>query len=72
MTPNQLIRVPKDKPIYDVQATSKEEAAGLAAHQHIILQLHNDLGYNRWLKYDTEYREWAAAKGICVQCMEGA
>ena len=48
------------------EATSKEEAAGLAAHQHVILQLYNDLGGNRWLKYDTEYREWAAAKGISI------
>jgi len=46
--------------------TSKDEAAGLAAHQHVILQLHNDLGGNRWMKYDTEFREWAAAKGIRV------
>ena len=28
------------------EATSKEEAAGLAAHQHVILQLYNDLGGN--------------------------
>ena len=48
------------------EATSKDEAAGLAAHQHVILQLHNDLGNNRWLKYDVEYREWAAAKGVRV------
>ena len=52
--------------ILSAEATSKEEAAGLSAHQHVILQLYNDLGGNRWLKYDTEYREWAAAKGICI------
>ena len=48
--------------ILATEATSKEVAAGLSAHQHVILQLYNDLGGNRWLKYDTEYREWAAAK----------
>lgn len=52
--------------VLSTEATLKEEAAGLAAHQHVILQLYNDLGGNRWLKYDTEYREWAAAKGIRV------
>ena len=52
--------------ILSTEATSREEAAGLAAHQHVILQLYNDLGGNRWLKYDTEYREWAAAKGIRI------
>ena len=52
--------------ILSTEAISKEEAAGLAAHQHVILQLYNDLGGNRWLKYDTEYREWAAAKGIRI------
>ena len=52
--------------ILSAEATSKEEAAGLSAHQHVILQLYNDLGGNRWLKYHTEYREWAAAKGICI------
>ena len=45
--------------------TSKE-AAGLAAHLHIILQLHQDLGGNRWLKYDVEFCEWATAKCSCV------
>ena len=44
--------------------TSKEEAAGLAAHMHLILQLSKDLGGLQWLKYDQEFREWAAAKGI--------
>jgi len=46
--------------------TSHEEGAGLAAHLHTILQLHHDLGGSRWLKYDVEYREWAAAKGVKV------
>jgi len=40
--------------------------AGLAAHLHTILQLHHNLGGSRWLKYDVEYREWAAAKGVKV------
>ena len=43
--------------------TSKEEAAGLAAHLHITLQLYQDLGGNR---YDAEFCEWAAAKDIYV------
>ena len=46
--------------------TSREEAAGLAAHLHSILQLHQDLSGNKWLKYDVEFREWAAAKGVRV------
>jgi len=46
--------------------TSREKVAGLAAHQHVALQLHNDLGRNRWMRYDIEFREWAAAKGIHV------
>ena len=50
--------------ILSTEVTLKEEAAGLAVHLHVILQLYNDLGSNLWLKYDTEYREWAAAKGI--------
>ena len=33
--------------ILTAEATSKEEAAGLAAHQHVILQLHYDLGHNQ-------------------------
>ena len=52
--------------ILSAEATSKEEAAGLSAHQHVILLLYNDLGGNRWLKYDTEYQQWAAAKRIHV------
>lgn len=47
-------------------ATTKEEAAGLAAHQHLILQLAKDLGGKQWAKYDWEFREWAAAKNIRV------
>ena len=46
------------------ETTSKEEAAGLAAHMHLILQLSRDLGGIQWLRYDQEFREWAAAKGV--------
>ncbi len=47
-------------------ATTKEEAAGLAAHQHLILQLVKDLGGKQWAKYDWEFREWASAKGVRI------
>ena len=43
--------------------TMKKEAAGLAAHLHNILQLHQDL---TWQKYDLEFRQWAAAKGAHI------
>ena len=43
-------------------ATTKEEAAGLVAHQHLILQLVKNLGGKQWAKYDWEFREWASAK----------
>ena len=46
--------------------TSKAEAASLAAHLHVVLQLAQDLGGRHWLVYDWEFREWAAAKGITV------
>ena len=46
------------------ETTTKEEAAGLAAHTYLILQLSKDLKGSQWLKYDQSYREWAAAKGI--------
>ena len=46
------------------EETSKEEAAGLAAYAHLILQLSEDLQGNQWSQYDINYREWAAAKGI--------
>ena len=38
------------------EETTKDEAAGLAAHQYVILQLHNDLGSNCWLQYDLKFR----------------
>jgi len=47
-------------------ATSKDEAAGLAAHQHVILQLAQDLGGRQWMVYGWEYREWAAPKSVRV------
>ena len=45
-------------------STTKEEAAGLAAHNYLIIQLSKDLRGIQWLKYDQGYREWAAAKGV--------
>ena len=44
--------------------TTKEEAAGLAAHSYLIIQLSRDLSGSQWLKYDQQFREWAVAKGI--------
>ena len=43
------------------ESTSKAEVASLMAHQHVVLQMHKDLGGMRWLQYDQQYREWAAA-----------
>ena len=45
-------------------STTKEESVGLTVHLHLILQLHHDLAGSQWLRYDQEYREWAAARGI--------
>ena len=50
--------------MFSADTMSKEEAAGLAAHMHLILQLSRDLGGTQWLRYDQEFREWAAAKGV--------
>jgi len=47
-------------------ATSKEQAAGLVAHQHLVIQLARDLGGRQWLVYDRDFREWAAAKQLKV------
>ena len=44
--------------------TTKEEAAGLAAHCYLILQMSKDLQGAQWAQYDQDFREWAAAKGI--------
>ena len=45
------------------EATSKEETAGLAAHQHVILQLHNDLGDNDGLSMMLTVESGQLAKG---------
>lgn len=44
--------------------TTKDEAAGLAAHAYIIIQMSKDLQGSQWYQYDQNFREWAAAKGI--------
>ena len=46
------------------EAISKEESVGLWAHFHLINQLSRDLGGSQWMAYDTDFREWAAAKGV--------
>ena len=43
--------------------TSREEAAGLAAHMFQIIRLSRARGF-KWLRYDMEYRQWAAAKNV--------
>ena len=50
--------------VLSAYGTSKEEAVDLAAHMHLILQLSRDLGSLQSLKYDQDFREWAAAKGV--------
>ena len=50
--------------LLSVESTSKEEAAGLAAHMHLIIQLSKDLDGTQWLSYDRDFRQWAAAKGV--------
>ena len=47
-------------------ATTKEQAVGLAAHQHLILQLSKDLEAKQWSKYVCELKQWAAAKNMRV------
>ena len=46
------------------RGTSKEEAAGLAAHMHLILQLLRDRGSPQSLKCNQDIKEWAVAKGV--------
>ena len=46
------------------RSISYEQSVGLWAHQHLIVQLHKDLGATQAIKYDQDFREWAAAKGI--------
>jgi len=45
-------------------ATKPTEAAGFAAHMHLILQVSQDLGGRHWMFYDKEFWEWAAAKAV--------
>ena len=44
--------------------TTKQESVGLAAHLHLILQLHKDLAGIQWIRYDKDFREWAATRGV--------
>ena len=46
------------------RGTSKEEAAGLAAHMHLILQLLRDRGSPQSLKCNQDIKEWVVAKGV--------
>ena len=46
------------------EKTSREGAAGLAAHMYLILQLSKDLEDSQWLHYDRDFHQWAAAKGV--------
>ena len=46
------------------EETTKEESVGLWSHLHLITQLSRDLGGGLWLGYDSDFREWAAAKGV--------
>ena len=50
--------------LLSAESTSKEEVVGLWCHMHLINQLSRDLGGGQWLSYDSEFREWAAAKGV--------
>ena len=50
--------------LVSVDSTSKEEAAGLAANLHLILQIAKDLGGSHWMDYDKTFREWAIARGV--------
>ena len=49
--------------LVSAEATTKEEAAGLLAHMQVVIQLCIDLGSLKWLQYDEQYWEWAAASG---------
>ena len=50
--------------LMSADTTTKQESVGLAAHLHLILQLYKDLAGPQWLRYDQEFREWAAARGV--------
>lgn len=45
-------------------STTMEEVLGLISHLHLITQVARDLGGNRWVRYDQDFRMWAAAKGV--------
>jgi len=45
------------------ETTSREEAAGLTAHMFQIIRLSQARGF-KWLRYNMEYWQWAAAKNI--------
>ena len=49
--------------LLSTNTTTKEEATGLTAHLHLVLQRSQDLG-SQWLKYDRDFRKWAAAKSL--------
>ena len=51
--------------LVSADATSREEAAGLAAHMFQIIRLSRVRGF-KWLRYDTEYRQWEAAKNVKI------
>ena len=50
--------------LVSADTTFKEEAAGLAVHLHLNLQLVKDLGSSLWLAYDQPFREYAVASGV--------
>jgi len=43
--------------------STKEKAAGLAAHSYLILLMSKDLQGSQWSQYEQNFCEWAAAKG---------
>ena len=50
--------------LVSADSTSKDVAAGLAAHAHLIIQLLKDLGGAQWLCYYHDFWEWAAVEGV--------
>ena len=45
-------------------STTPDQAGGLMAYQYHIVQMQRDLGANKWLRYDQEFRLWAGAKKL--------
>jgi len=45
------------------KATTSTQSTGLVANLHLILQFSQELG-PQWLKYDTGFRQWAAARNV--------